>query len=118
MSRMSILKRTVNTVRAGLVFVGMVSPAHSSYQHDAVSVFPDLSNGAPANYSSTVLTAHLPWLAPVGHRQPHQADVPQPAAVSTWERHEQQADKELDRADHLQGVLIRCAAIIPGQNKL
>jgi hypothetical protein len=23
----------------------------------------------------TALTSHLPWLAPVGHRQPHQADV-------------------------------------------
>jgi hypothetical protein len=23
----------------------------------------------------TALTSHLPWLVPVGHRQPHQADV-------------------------------------------
>ncbi len=97
MSRISILKRAINTARASFVFVGMLSRAHAAYRHDAVSVFPDLSNSAPANHSSTVLTAQLPWRAPVGHRQPHQADVPQPQAVSTWERQQQKADQELDR---------------------
>jgi hypothetical protein len=75
----------------------MLSPAHAAYQHDAVSVFPHLSNSAPAYRSPAVLTAQLPWLAPVGHHQPHQADVPEPAAVSAWERQQQQVDKELDR---------------------
>jgi hypothetical protein len=97
MPRISILKRAINTARAGLVFVEMLSPAHAAYQHDTVSVFPDLPNSATADHSSRVLTAQLPWLAPVGHRQPHQADVPQPAAVSTWERKQQQLEQELDR---------------------
>jgi hypothetical protein len=97
MSGVSILKRAINTARAGLVFVGTLSPAHAAYRHDAVSVFPDLSKSASANHSSTVLTAQLPWLAPVGHRQPHQADVPQPQAVSAWEREQQKAAQELDR---------------------
>jgi hypothetical protein len=97
MSRTSILKHAINTARAALVIVKMVSPAHAAYQHDAISVFPDLSNTAPANHSSPVLTAHRPWLAPVGHRQPHQADVPQSQAVSEWERQQQKADQELDR---------------------
>jgi hypothetical protein len=44
-----------------------------------------------------VLTSHLPWLAPVGHRQPRRADVPQHDAVSAWERQRQQADEDLDR---------------------
>ena len=45
----------------------------------------------------TALTSHLPWLAPVGHRQPHQADVPKPEAVSAWERQQLQIEHELDQ---------------------
>jgi hypothetical protein len=97
MSRISILKRSIRTARAGLFFVGMLSPAHAAYQHDAVSVFPDLPISATADHASTVPTSHRPWLAPVGHRQPHQADVPQHEAVSAWERQQQQADRVLDR---------------------
>jgi hypothetical protein len=96
-SRISILKYAFNTARAGLVIVGMLSPAHAAYQRDTVGVFPDLPKNVAADYSSAVLTAHLPWLAPIGHRQPHQADVPQPDAVSAWERRQQQLDQELDR---------------------
>src|ERR1700741_135349 len=73
MPRISILKRAINTARAGLVFVGMLSPAHAAYQHDTVNVFPDLPKTAVAHRSSAVLTAHLPWLAPIGHRPPPQA---------------------------------------------
>jgi hypothetical protein len=97
MSPISILKRAFNTARAGLVLVGMLSPAHAAYQHHTISVFPDLPNNATADHSSRVLTAQLPWLAPVGHRQPHQADVPQPATVSGWELKQRQLDQELDR---------------------
>jgi hypothetical protein len=97
MSRISILKRAINTARAGLFLVGMLSPAHAAYQRDAVSVFPNLPNNATAVDSSRVLTAQLPWLAPVGHRQPRQADVPRHQAVSAWEQQQQQFDQELDR---------------------
>jgi hypothetical protein len=55
-----------------------------------------------------VLTTHLPWLAPVGHRQPHQAGVPRHEAVSAWERQQLQADHELDRK------LIICRGCLPG----
>jgi hypothetical protein len=44
-----------------------------------------------------VLTSHLPWLAPVGHRQPHRADVPQSKADSAWERQQHEFDQKLDR---------------------
>ena len=97
MARTSILKHAIVTAGAGLVFVGMLSPAHAAYQQDAAGVFPDLPKTAAADHSSAVLTAHLPWLAPVGHRQPQQTDVPRPEAVSAWERHQQQLDQELDR---------------------
>jgi hypothetical protein len=97
MSSISILKYVFNTARAGVVFVGMLPPAHAAFQQDTVSVFPGLPETAVADRSSAVLTAHLPWLAPVGHRQPHQADVPQLEAVSSWERRQRQLDQELDR---------------------
>jgi hypothetical protein len=75
----------------------MLSPAHAAYQRDAVSMLPVKPKGATADHSPAVLTAHLPWLAPVGHRQPRQADVPQSEAVSAWEHQQLQADQELDR---------------------
>src|SRR5689334_20809847 len=96
MSQISIVKRTISTARAGLAFVGMLSPAHAAYQHDLVRVFPDLPISTTAKHAP-VLTAQLPWLAPIGHRQPHQTDVPRHDAVSVWEREQQQADRELDR---------------------
>jgi hypothetical protein len=110
MSRISILKHSVRTAAAALVFVGLLSPANATYQHDSVSVFPDLpisttadhadgksASSAVARRPSIMLTSRLPWLAPVGHRQPHRADVPQSEAVSAWERQQQQFDQELDR---------------------
>jgi hypothetical protein len=47
--------------------------------------------------SPAVLTSHLPWLAPTGHRQPGRADVPQEELLSAWERQQQDLDVELDR---------------------
>jgi hypothetical protein len=110
MSRISILKRSTLAAAAALVFVGLVSPANAAYQHDAVSVFPDLpasatadhadgkdTNSAVARNRSLELTSRLPWLAPVGHRQPHRSEVPQSEDVSAWERQQQQLDQELNR---------------------
>jgi hypothetical protein len=108
MSRISILKRSIRTAAAALVFVGLISPANANTQHRYVSVFPDLPIGTTADHAeakaaaarrnrSIVLTSRRPWLAPVGHRQPHQTDVPQSEAVSAWERQQLQLDQELDR---------------------
>jgi hypothetical protein len=97
MSRISIVKRSISTAATVLVVVGLLSPADASYRHNTVAVFPDLPMSATADHASTMLTSRLPWLAPVGHRQPHRADVPQHEAVSAWERQQQQADQELDR---------------------
>jgi len=97
MSRISILKRSIRTAIAGLLFVGLVSPANATYQHEPVEVFPDLPASATADHASAVPTSHLPWLAPVGHRQPRRADVPQSEAVSAWERQQHELDQELDR---------------------
>jgi hypothetical protein len=108
MSRISILKRSIRTSAAALVFIGLLSPANANRLHGSVSVFPDLPISTSADRTdakapvagksrSIVLTSRLPWLAPVGHRQPRQADVPQSEAVSAWERQQQQLELELDR---------------------
>ena len=65
---------------AGVALFGLLAPAAASDQND------------PA-----VLTSHSPWLAPVGHRQPGRADVPQSELLSAWERQQQDLDVELDR---------------------
>ena len=65
---------------AGVALFGSLSPAAASDQNN------------PA-----VLTSHSPWLAPIGHRQPTRADVPEAEVLSTWERQQQDLDVELDR---------------------
>jgi hypothetical protein len=98
MFRMSILQRSLHAARAGLVLLNALVPAHAAQRHHAAaSVFPDVAINATADHDSAALTSHLPWLAPVGHRQPRQGDVPQHDAVSVWEREQRQADQELDR---------------------
>lgn len=97
MSLISILKRSIRTAAAGLFFVGLVSTANATYQHEPAEIFPNLPGSATADHASAAPTSHLPWLAPVGHRQPHRADVPQYEAVSAWERQQRQFDQELDR---------------------
>jgi hypothetical protein len=67
-------------VVAGVAMFGLLSPAAAS----------DHNNPA-------VLTSHSPWLAPIGHRQPARADVPQNEVLSAWERQQQDFDVELDR---------------------
>ena len=110
MSRISVLKRSISTAVAGLVLVGLLSPANATCRHDAVAVSPDRLISATADHASTVLTTHLPWLAPVGHRQPHHADVPRHETVSAWGCQQRQADHALDRK------LIICRGGLPGTN--
>jgi hypothetical protein len=97
MSRTSILKRSLSAAAAVAVFAALLSPVNATYRQESIAVFPDLSISAATDRAPIVLTSRLPWLAPVGHRQPHQADVPQQGAVSAWEHQQQQFDQELDR---------------------
>jgi hypothetical protein len=108
MSRISILTHSIRAAAAALVFAGLLSPANANSQHSYVSVFPDLPISTTADHAdakaavarrsrSIALTSRLPWLAPVGHRQPRQADVPQSETVSAWERQQRQLNQELDR---------------------
>ena len=63
-----------------------------------VALFGSLSPAAASDQNSpAVLTSHSPWLAPIGHRQPTSADVPQNEVLSARERQQQDLDVELDR---------------------
>jgi hypothetical protein len=83
MSTRSTKHSTIVTaaVAAGIVLLSLLSPAMAA---------SDQNNPA-------VLTSHSPWLAPIGHRQPARADVPQNEVLSAWERQQQDLDVELDR---------------------
>ena len=96
MSRASILNRSVRATAVAVVLSALLSPANAADRQDALAVFPDVSTNAAAR-TPILLTSRMPWLAPVGHRQPHPADVPQHEAVSAWEQQQQQFDQELDR---------------------
>ena len=68
-------------VAAGVVLFSLLSPAMAASNQN----------------NPAVLTSHSPWLAPIGHRQPARADVPQDDVLSAWERQRQDLDVELDR---------------------
>jgi hypothetical protein len=68
-------------VAAGVVLFSLLSPAMAASDRN----------------SPAVLTSHLPWLAPTGHRQPTRTDEPQDEVLSAWERQQQELDAELDR---------------------
>ncbi|WGD50283.1 hypothetical protein QA641_32460 [Bradyrhizobium sp. CB1650] len=94
MSRTSILNRSSKAAAAVAIFVALLSQAHAADQQYAAAVYPDVSSSAAADRAQT---SRLPWLAPVGHRQPRLADVPRHESVAAWEHQQRQADEELDR---------------------
>jgi hypothetical protein len=97
MSPTSILNSLVRAAVLAAVLSALLSPANAADRQDTLAVFPDVSTNAAAARAPIRLTSRMPWLAPVGHRQPHQADIPQHEAVSAWEQQQQQFDQELDR---------------------
>lgn len=107
--RTSNLNRSLRAAAVVAVLSALLSPAKATGRQDTIAVFPDVSTTAPEDRAPSALTLRLPWLAPVGHWQPSQADVPQHEAVSAWEQQQQQSDQELDRKLVIcPGVLTRC----------
>ena len=109
--------RYAAVVAAGLVLFGLLSPTTVTARQRA-SVATDLSVSATATdgashavaaksdrNGTTPLTSHLPWLAPVGHRQPRSSDVPQNEASAARTRHQFRLDHELDR----KLIICRCS---------
>jgi hypothetical protein len=101
--------RYAAAVAAGIVLFGLLSPTTATARQKVsapteLSVSAIATNdasyavvGKPGPNGGTALTSHLPWLAPIGHRQPRRADVPQDADSSARERRPQLLDLELDQ---------------------
>ena len=102
---------------AGLVLFGLLLPTAAAARQRATAV-TDLSVSAPATNGARdsvaerpdrngvkPLTSPSPWLAPVGHRQPRRADVPQGEASAARERQQFRLDRELDR----KLIICRCS---------
>jgi hypothetical protein len=106
-------------VAAGVVLFGLLSPEKAIAQQEQVSAATDLSaivtttdershaaietpggctpTSAVGQNLARELTAHTPWLAPVGHWQPRSVDVPQGQIWSAWERAQRRLDAGLDQ---------------------
>jgi hypothetical protein len=89
-------------VAASVVLFALLSPATATAQQERVSALTDQSVGAADDDSHVAVAtpdrngaSHLPWLAPVGHRQPRREDVPQNEASSARLRQQQLLDKKL-----------------------
>ena len=109
MSRISVLKRSISTAVAGLVLVGLLSPANATCRHDAVAVSPNLPISATADHASD--SDHAPALACSGRPS---ATAPRRRSP-TRDRlgmgcQQRQADHALDRK------LIICRGCLPGTN--
>ena len=102
--------RYAAAVAAGVVLFGLLSPANAMARQDRISTLTEPSASAPAAHdinhpavavpdrnAAIALTSHLPWLAPVGHRQPRKVDVRQNEDLSARERRQQHVNEELDR---------------------
>jgi hypothetical protein len=85
---------SADAVRRSDITMGLLR--HAAAVAAAVAFF-GFALPAEAASPQAGLTSHLPWLAPVGHRQPRQADIAQNEVLSASERDQQQMDDELDR---------------------
>ena len=97
MSHRSNQTRSIRSTVAGLLLVGLLSPANASDRSISPDALPDLPARTAEHLASAEPTSHLPWLAPIGHHQPSRADAPQSDSLSAWEREQQQRDRMLDR---------------------
>ncbi|WP_245324020.1 hypothetical protein [Bradyrhizobium stylosanthis] len=97
MSHRSSQTRSIRSAFAGLLLIGLLSPAHAFDRSTSLDALSNLPSRAAERLASAEPTSHRPWLAPVGHRQPSRADAPQSDSLSAWEREQQQRDQMLDR---------------------
>ena len=102
--------RYAAAVAAGVVLFGLLSSVNTMAQQDRISTLTEPSRSASAAHDNNhpavavpdrnaaiAMTSHLPWLAPVGHRQPRKVDVRQNEDLSARERGQQHVNEKLDR---------------------
>jgi hypothetical protein len=97
-------------VAAGISLFGLLSPANAASQlkaldspsgvsaaSHAVGDRPDLRSSRSEQDCARDLTSHLPWLAPVGHRQPRPADIPADKPPASAARAQERLNTQLDQ---------------------
>jgi hypothetical protein len=97
-------------VAAGVALFGMPSPANAAAQRNGLNSVSSASASSPAaeggsdahvsisgQDSARDLMSHLPWLAPVGHRQPRRADVPPEKSSSDRDRLQERPNAKIDQ---------------------
>jgi hypothetical protein len=104
-----VLERSTTYAAAAVVLFGLLSPiTATAQQRTVILTHPWVSAAATDDtthaavekhhrHGAMPLTAQLPWLAPVGHRQPRRDDVPQDEAFAARERQQLRLNKELDQ---------------------
>src|SRR5271163_388749 len=116
MSRISVLKRSISMAVAGLVLVGLLSPANAICQHDAVAVSPDRPISATrscldsADHAPALACSGRPSATAPSRRSPTRGrpGMGAPAAAGR--------PRAGPQADHLPRVLTRYELIIPKRN--
>ena len=107
-----------SVVSAGVAFFGLLSPANATPQRHELSSLTDVSASRPTADDSADLqnpkteqgpardlTSHLPWLAPVGHRQPRLVDIPPDKSLTARGRAQQQ---RLNKQPDQKLIICRC----------
>jgi hypothetical protein len=97
-------------VAAGVALFGLLAPPNATAQRSELCSLGDVSPSTPAADSNSEvrvsgfgqesdrdLTSRLPWLAPVGHRQPRLVDVPPDISVTPRERAQARLNAQLDQ---------------------
>jgi hypothetical protein len=96
-------RRLTKYVAVGMTVFGVLLWAVTGVTQHAQATANKVTaaNNSPAGLGlpgrTGTAASHLPWLAPVGHRQPRKMGVPMNEALSPWERQQQRLDEELDR---------------------
>jgi hypothetical protein len=79
-------------------------PGNVSASTPTTDCSSDLRVAKSGQESARDLTSHLPWLAPVGHRQPRLVDIPPDTSPTTRERAQERLNAQLDQ----KLVICRC----------
>jgi hypothetical protein len=111
--------RYAPAVAAGLILLDLFSPAAAAARPNVSAGIGNAAGalatddarhaavGKPDRNRAAALTSHLPWAAPVGHRQPRRDEVPPKKTLSAREP-DQQLQQLLDLDIDRKLIICRC----------
>lgn len=88
---------SLRAAAVGVILLGFFSSAHASAQSAFQGAVPNSSTATSEHIAPADPVSHLPWLAPVGHRQPRRAEAPQSEYSSASENEQARQDRTLNR---------------------